>query len=474
MISATNLVIRHRFGAGPVIALNAHGDVVPPGDGWSADPYGAEIRDGFMIGRGAAVSKSDFATYAFALKALIDSGATLAGTVELHLTYDEETGGLIGPGWLLKQGIVKPDYAICAGFSYSITTAHNGAIHLEVTVRGKSAHAARPDTGHDALEAATAVLNALYGHRAALRDPQFTETVVTRAFTGRYARALRNRFIDKHDAHAVFGFPHAAMITAPLQAAAVKLGDPHGAGMWTGAAFRNVRTGSAADIVREHWDLGSKPAPNLVHLLEAHGVRVFSLGVDHTDVDAFSFWHDGSPYVFLNTAKSAEDSRFDAAHELGHLVLHGGGRPLDGVDVEAEADAFASAMLMPDVDVLTYVPEDPTRDQVLRACPRWRVSPLALTRRLRELRQVGDDVYQALCAELARVDAGGEARESSQLLAKVFRALREQGVTPHELAAELLLSTQELNNIVFGLVVTALPGSGLGRPSGRGAHLRLV
>ena len=170
MISATNLVIRHRFGAGPVIALNAHGDVVPPGDGWTADPYGAQIRDGFMIGRGAAVSKSDFATYAFALKALIESGATLAGTVELHLTYDEETGGLIGPEWLLKQGIVKPDYAICAGFSYSITTAHNGAIHLEVTVRGKSAHAARPDTGHDALEAATAVLNALYGHRAALRE----------------------------------------------------------------------------------------------------------------------------------------------------------------------------------------------------------------------------------------------------------------------------------------------------------------
>jgi acetylornithine deacetylase/succinyl-diaminopimelate desuccinylase family protein len=169
MISATNLVVRHRFGNGPVIALNAHGDVVPPGEGWSADPYGAEIRDGWMFGRGAAVSKSDFATYAFALKALIDSKAELDGTVELHLTYDEESGGLIGPAWLLREGIVKPDYAICAGFSYSITTAHNGAIHLEVVVRGKSAHAARPDTGHDALEAATAVLNALYGHREALK-----------------------------------------------------------------------------------------------------------------------------------------------------------------------------------------------------------------------------------------------------------------------------------------------------------------
>ncbi|MFC0545461.1 helix-turn-helix domain-containing protein [Kutzneria chonburiensis] len=234
---------------------------------------------------------------------------------------------------------------------------------------------------------------------------------------------------------------------------------------------------AAVDAVREQWQLGSKPAPNLVHLLEAHGVRVFSLGVDHTDVDAFSFWHDGTPYVFLNTAKSAEHGRFDAAHELGHLVLHAGGRPLNGVDVEAEADAFASAMLMPDVDVLTYVPDDPTKDQVLRACPRWRVSPLALTRRLRELRQVGDDVYRALGADLAKLDSDSDqARESSQLLAKVFKALREQGMSPHELAAELMLSTQELNNIVFGLVVTALPGrsSALRTPGGRTAHLRLV
>jgi succinyl-diaminopimelate desuccinylase len=86
MLSATNLVIRHRFGPGPVIALNAHGDVVAPGEGWSSDPYGAEIRDGRMYGRGAAVSKSDFATYAFALLALRAAGAPFAGTVELHLT----------------------------------------------------------------------------------------------------------------------------------------------------------------------------------------------------------------------------------------------------------------------------------------------------------------------------------------------------------------------------------------------------
>jgi acetylornithine deacetylase/succinyl-diaminopimelate desuccinylase-like protein len=161
-VSATNLVVRQRFGDGPTIALNAHGDVVQPGEGWTTDPYGAEIRDGVMYGRGVAVSKSDIATYAYALRALQLSGAALRGAVELHITYDEEAGGLLGPGWLLAQGISKPDYAISAGFSYSVVVAHNGCLHLEVRIAGRSAHAARPDTGVDALEAATQVLGALY------------------------------------------------------------------------------------------------------------------------------------------------------------------------------------------------------------------------------------------------------------------------------------------------------------------------
>jgi acetylornithine deacetylase/succinyl-diaminopimelate desuccinylase-like protein len=169
MLSAINLLVRARFGAGPTVALNAHGDVVPPGEGWTADPYGAEIRQGWMYGRGVAVSKSDFATYAYALLALRSLGAPLAGTVELHLTYDEEAGGAIGPKWLLERGLTRPDFAISAGFSYGIVTAHNACLHLEALITGRSAHAARPETGHDALEAATRVLRALYEHRQGLR-----------------------------------------------------------------------------------------------------------------------------------------------------------------------------------------------------------------------------------------------------------------------------------------------------------------
>jgi len=165
MKSATNLIIRHRFGPGPTIALNAHGDVVAPGEGWSSDPYTPTVRDGRMYGRGVAVSKSDFATYAFALKALIASGADLKGTVELHFTYDEEVGGMIGPGRLVETGLSKPDLVISAGFAYNVVIAHNGCLHLEVRVAGRSAHAARPDTGIDALEAATSLLTSLYALR---------------------------------------------------------------------------------------------------------------------------------------------------------------------------------------------------------------------------------------------------------------------------------------------------------------------
>ncbi|MGF1476231.1 MAG: M20/M25/M40 family metallo-hydrolase [Geminicoccaceae bacterium] len=166
MVSATNLVVRHRFGeGGPVIALNAHGDVVPPGEGWTKDPYGAAVEEGWMYGRGVAVSKSDFASYAFALLALREEAAGLAGTVELHLTYDEEAGGVIGPKWLLDEGITKPDLAIAAGFSYAVVNAHNGCLHLEVQIDGRSAHAAKPYTGVDALEIANRALGTLYAHR---------------------------------------------------------------------------------------------------------------------------------------------------------------------------------------------------------------------------------------------------------------------------------------------------------------------
>ena len=162
MQSITNLIVRRRYGEGLTVALNAHGDVVPPGDGWTKDPYGGEIEDGFVYGRASAVSKSDFASFTFAVRALESLGLKLAGCVELHFTYDEEFGGELGPGWLLRHGLTKPDLLIAAGFSHEVVTAHNGCLQMEVTVFGKMAHAAIPESGVDALQGAVKILNALY------------------------------------------------------------------------------------------------------------------------------------------------------------------------------------------------------------------------------------------------------------------------------------------------------------------------
>jgi succinyl-diaminopimelate desuccinylase len=165
--SITNLIVRRRYSdGGKTIALNAHGDVVPPGEGWRHDPYGGEIENGQMFGRATAVSKCDFSTFTFAVRALESLGLPLKGAVELHFTYDEEFGGELGPGWLLDKGLTKPDLMIAAGFSYQVVVAHNGCLQLEVTVHGEMSHAAIPDSGVDALQGANHILNALYALNA--------------------------------------------------------------------------------------------------------------------------------------------------------------------------------------------------------------------------------------------------------------------------------------------------------------------
>jgi len=173
MASITNLIVRRPYGppgSGRTIALNAHGDVVPPGEGWTHDPYGAEVVDGQMYGRATAVSKSDFASFTFATRALEAVARPRRGAVELHFTYDEEFGGELGPGWLLRQGLTRPDLLIAAGFSHEVVVAHNGCLQLEVTVHGRMAHAAVPHTGVDALQGAVQILNALYAQNLRYRQ----------------------------------------------------------------------------------------------------------------------------------------------------------------------------------------------------------------------------------------------------------------------------------------------------------------
>ncbi|WFF01559.1 ImmA/IrrE family metallo-endopeptidase [Micromonospora sp. WMMD964] len=241
------------------------------------------------------------------------------------------------------------------------------------------------------------------------------------------------------------------------------------------------RPEEAAEFVRAKWGIGElSPAPNMVHLLEANGVRVFSLAPEHSDVDAFSFWREGIPFVVLNTMKSGERGRFDAAHELGHLVLHGhNGCATWPKDSEREANHFASAFLMPRISVRSRIPNNPTTDQVLRAKQYWRVAALALAYRANDIGMFSEWNYRRCLIELGKLgyrvgEPGGIQRETSQVLDKVFRGLRKQHVHPSQIAAELDTSVDDLSMLVFGLVMTALDGTREASPRPEGPGLKLL
>jgi len=223
---------------------------------------------------------------------------------------------------------------------------------------------------------------------------------------------------------------------------------------------------TAAGMVRARWGPGLAPIRNTVHLLEAHGVRVFSIAPEFSEVDAFSFFHEGVPFVFLNTMKTAERGRFDASHELGHLVLHGQGCDLTRSQAEREANDFASAFLMPRESVLAHMPSSPFIDQIIYGKKIWNVAALALTYRLHDIGMLSDWHYRTACMELGRRgyrigEPRGGTRETSQLLYKVFRSLRSKGISRADIASELHLDPNDLNEFVFGLVMTAMDGGDL-------------
>ena len=322
--SLTNLIVRRRFGeGGRTVALNAHGDVVPPGEGWTHDPYGAKIVDGKMYGRAAAVSKSDFATFTYALRALdalvADRHLPLKGAVELHFTYDEEFGGELGPGFLLREKLTHPDLLIAAGFSYEVVTAHNGCLQMEVTVHGEMAHAAIPHTGIDALQGAVAILSALYHQNTLYQAVTSTVPGITHPYLnvgrieggtntnvvpGKVVFKLDRRMIPEEDPVAV-----EANIRQVIADAA--------------ATFPGIRV----DIKRLLLAHSLKPLPGndvLVEALQQHGQAVFGEPIPtsgtplYTDVRLYSA--QGIPAVIYGAGpRTVRESNAKRADE--HLVL---------------------------------------------------------------------------------------------------------------------------------------------------------
>ena len=213
---------------------------------------------------------------------------------------------------------------------------------------------------------------------------------------------------------------------------------------------------AAANMLRQYWGLGEKPIGHLIALLEMHGARVFSLSENTAAVNAFSFWRDGKPYIFLNNFKTSESSNFDLAHELGHLVMHKHGDPKEARSTEREADGFASAFLMPARDVRSRMPRPITVNVVLAAKARWRVSAMAMAYRLRALGLVSEWQYKSLCIELTKRgfrtgEPGGIERETSPIWRKVLTALWSERVTKDEIARDLNLPVDELEGLIWNL-----------------------
>jgi acetylornithine deacetylase/succinyl-diaminopimelate desuccinylase-like protein len=320
MQSITNLIVRRRFAeGGPVIALNAHGDVVPPGEGWTHDPYGGEVVDGQLYGRASAVSKSDFASYTFALRALVALGIGLRGGVELHFTYDEEFGGELGPGWLLAKGLTRPDLLIAAGFSYQVVTAHNGCLQMELTLHGLASHAAYPETGIDALQAANKLLTALYAHNDVLRTRRSAVAGIhhpylnvgrieggsnTNVVPGKVVLKIDRRMIPEEDAAAVEAEVRALIESTVAQSPGIRL-----------------------DIKRLLLAHSLKPLPGnapLVAAMQKHGEAVFGEPIPtsgtplYTDVRLYGAY--GVPAVIYGAGpRTVLESNAKRADEHLHL-----------------------------------------------------------------------------------------------------------------------------------------------------------
>jgi len=217
---------------------------------------------------------------------------------------------------------------------------------------------------------------------------------------------------------------------------------------------------AAAKILRCHWGLGEQPISNVIKLLESKGIRVFSLSENTKNVDAFSCWRNGIPYIFLNTYKTSERSRFDALHELGHLVLHRHGKA-QGREAEREANKFASFFLIPSIDLMARVPFVTSLQQLVKAKKRWGVSVSALAYRLHKTDVITDWQYRTFCIQINKkyknTEPDGLLRESSVVWEKVFRELWKDGQTRLCIAKDLSLPEKEIETLMFGLINTQTP-----------------
>ncbi len=232
---------------------------------------------------------------------------------------------------------------------------------------------------------------------------------------------------------------------------------------------------AAARVLREEWGLGERPISSMFQLLESKGIRVFSLCENTAKVDAYSIWRSEQPFIFLNTYKSSERSRFDAGHELGHLVLHQDGAT-KGRLAEDQANAFASAFLMPEGDIFAHATTIRSLGQLIELKKRWKVSLVSLCYRLHKLGLLSDWKYKDFSISIAtsgfnRNEPDGIEREQSVVWKKVMQELWGEQKTYFDIADDLDLPVDEVEGLLFGIL-----GNGEAPlfPDGEAPPLRLV
>lgn len=240
---------------------------------------------------------------------------------------------------------------------------------------------------------------------------------------------------------------------------------------------------TAARLLRDTWGLGTKPLPNLVQLCESRGVRVYSLPPFADEVDAYSIWRRDIPYVFLARRKTPERIRFDLAHELGHLVLHGA---ISGEEVtlEREADSFASEFLMPAASIIEYLSQNASVDELLSVREQFKVSAMALAFAAHKAGRMSDWAYRQTCIELTqrgfrKGEPGGMPNyEMSRVFAQVLGGNRAGAVNARAIADDLGLPLSDVHALTFGaelrLAQPTEVSSNTNRRVTGGRHLRAV
>ncbi|MFL0293713.1 XRE family transcriptional regulator [Mycobacterium sp. SMC-18] len=215
-----------------------------------------------------------------------------------------------------------------------------------------------------------------------------------------------------------------------------------------------------AQVLRAMWGLGTKPLPNLVQLCESRGIRVYTLPPFADAVDAYSIWYDEVPYVFLTRRKTPERIRFDLAHELGHLVLHGD-VPAESTAEERAADAFASEFLIPSASLSEYLRHNPSFQELLTVRTQFKVSAMALAYAAHQAGRMTDWAHRHICIELSQngfrtAEPGGmPTYEMSRVFTQILGSASKSTVNARMIATDLDVPVSDVHALTFGTELRA-------------------